>query len=163
DCNLPANEISGQCSEPAVISLCPAVFDRHVATFNKTGVIQPLSNDCEQECIGRPRTAAQDSDNWKLLLGKRRERPHSCRTNDCSDEIAASHCLPRGLRLRQQRLITSGIYGQRNGGQRSGCTAACLSGGLAAFGHNLAVLSFRPLSPLLPQSDLFFTAPRLPV
>ena len=41
NCNLPADEISGQCSEPVVISLRPAVFDRYVAAFDKTGAIQP--------------------------------------------------------------------------------------------------------------------------
>src|SRR5262249_5082069 len=45
NCNLPANEIGGQCSEALVFSLCPPVFDRHIAAFNKTGVIQRLSND----------------------------------------------------------------------------------------------------------------------
>src|SRR6516225_3295747 len=77
DCNLPADEISGQCSEPAVISLCPAVFDRYVMAFDKTGVIQPLSNDCDQECIGRPRTTAQDADNRKLLLCARTAIGHA--------------------------------------------------------------------------------------
>src|SRR5262249_57077659 len=75
DCNLPADEIGGQCSKPTVISLRPAVFDRHVAAFDKASVIQSLSNDSDQECICRPRTAAQDTDNRKLLLRPRRERP----------------------------------------------------------------------------------------
>src|SRR5262249_24822353 len=73
--NLPADEIGGQCSKPTVISLRPAVFDRHVAAFDKTDVSQSLSNDGDQECIGRPRTAAQDTDNRKLLLRPRRQRP----------------------------------------------------------------------------------------
>src|SRR5499425_1663808 len=87
DCNLPADEIGGQCSKPTVISLRPAVFDRHVAAFDKAGVIQSLSNDSDQECIGRPRTAAQDTYNWKLLLCARRERPRSC-TAKQRDELA---------------------------------------------------------------------------
>src|SRR5262249_12784840 len=66
------------------------VFDRHVAAFDKTGVIQPLSNDSDQECIGRPRTAAQDTDNRKLLLRARRERPR-CRAAEQRDETAAFH------------------------------------------------------------------------
>src|SRR5262249_47223975 len=41
NCDLPADEISGQCSEPVVISLCPAVFDRHVAAFDKTMSFNP--------------------------------------------------------------------------------------------------------------------------
>src|SRR5262249_59706108 len=90
NCNLPADEISGQWSEPVVISLCPAVFDRHVAVFNKTGVIQPLSNDCEQECISCPRTAAQDSDRrHRRLLRPHRQRPRSRRAAEKRDELAA--------------------------------------------------------------------------
>src|SRR5262249_35300212 len=87
DCNLPADEIGGQCSKPTVISLRPAVFDRHAAAFDKTGVIQPLSNDSDQECIGRPRTAAQDTDNRKLLLCARREWQRSRAANQ-RDELA---------------------------------------------------------------------------
>src|SRR5262249_48317478 len=90
DCNLPADEIGGQCSKPTVISLRPAVFDRHVAAFDKTGVIQPLSNDSDQECISRPRTTAQDTDNRKLLLRARRERPRH-RAAEQRDELAALH------------------------------------------------------------------------
>src|SRR5262249_47072956 len=99
DCNLPADEIGGQCSKPTVISLRPAVFDRHVAAFDKTGVIQSLSNDSDQECIGRPRTAAQDTDNWKLLLRARRERPRR-RAAKHSDEVAPFHSITSSARSR---------------------------------------------------------------
>src|SRR4029453_746367 len=96
----PADEISGQCSELVVISLRPAVFDQHIAAFNKTSVIQPLSNDCEQECIGRPRTAAQDTDNRKLLLLRmRRQRPRHRRAADQRDELAALHSITSSARM----------------------------------------------------------------
>src|SRR5262250_1104423 len=91
DCNLPADEIGGQCSEPTVISLRPAVFDRHVAAFDKTGVIQSLSNDSDQECIGRPRTAAQDTDNRKLLLCASGKRPRGRRAAKQRNEFATFH------------------------------------------------------------------------
>src|SRR5262249_715657 len=90
DCNLPADEIGGQCSKPTVISLRPAVFDPHVAAFDKTGVIQSLSNDSDQECIGRPRTAAQDTDNRKLVLGAGRKRPRRRRAAEQRDEVTAT-------------------------------------------------------------------------
>src|SRR5204863_3907369 len=93
NCNPPVDEISGQYSEPVVMSLCPAVFDRHVTTFNKTGVIQPLSNDCEQECIGCPRTAAQDSDNRKLLLAERCAGKASSSAAQEGENVAPSHSI----------------------------------------------------------------------
>src|SRR5262249_55785996 len=86
-----ADEIGGECSKPTIISLRPAVFDRHIAAFDKTGVIQSLSNDSDQECIGRPRTAAQDTDNRKLLLCARRERPRGRRTAEQRDELSPLH------------------------------------------------------------------------
>src|SRR5271166_2944805 len=92
DCNLPADEIGGQCREPAVISLRRAVFDRNVTAFDKTSLIQRLSKDCDQERIGRPRTTAQDTDNRKLLLCTRCKWP-CCRTTEESDELAPPHVL----------------------------------------------------------------------
>jgi hypothetical protein len=77
--------------QATVISLRPAVFDRHIAAFDKASVIQSLSNDSDQECIGRPRTAAQDTDNRKLLLRARRERPRRRRAAEKRDELATDH------------------------------------------------------------------------
>src|SRR5215468_5467814 len=47
---------------------------------------------CDQECIGRPRTAAQDTDNRKLLLCASRKRPRCCAADEC-DELAALHSI----------------------------------------------------------------------
>ena len=48
-----------------------------------------------------------------VLLRARRERPRSCRTNDCSDEIAAPHCLCVATILRTEcpLWVKSGHYG----------------------------------------------------
>src|SRR5262249_54908571 len=114
DCNLPADEIGGQCSKPTVISLRPAVFDRHAAAFDKTGVIQPLSNDSDQECIGRPRTAAQDTDNRKLLLCARREGQRSRAANQ-RDELATF----KGSNLHSVPASQGRIAGYRIGEEQS--------------------------------------------
>src|SRR5262249_5344281 len=91
--------------------LRPAVFDRHVAAFDKTGVIQPLSNDSDQERIGRPRTAAQDTDNRKLLLCASRQRPRSRRAAEQRDELAALHSITSSAReSRLAEIVTLSAF-----------------------------------------------------
>ena len=48
---------------------------------------------CDQECIGRPRTAAQDTDNRKLLLCASRKRRLGRNTAEQRDKLAPFHSI----------------------------------------------------------------------
>src|SRR5262249_41373489 len=74
-----------------VMALGPAVFDRHIPTFDVTGLTEALA---ERGCHGAvpARRFATEEPNYRhpRLLRARRDRPR-CRAADERDEVAPPH------------------------------------------------------------------------
>src|SRR5439155_10826384 len=68
--NLAADEISGQCGQPIVVALCPAVFDRHILSLGVAGFTQPLAERSHRRRRrrGAGRGAAEETDHRHRLL-----------------------------------------------------------------------------------------------
>ena len=53
--DLAADEIGGQCGQPIIAALRPAVFDRHVLSLDVAGFAQSLAERGHKRCNGRAR------------------------------------------------------------------------------------------------------------
>jgi hypothetical protein len=62
------DEIGGQCRQPIIVSLCPAVFDRHILSLDKAGFTHPLVERSHQRRIRAGRGVAEEADQRHRLL-----------------------------------------------------------------------------------------------
>src|SRR5262249_256764 len=80
-----------QLRKSLVLALRPAVFNRHVLTFDEAGFLETLAERAQTVCIHVGRVDAHKSDYWNCaLLRPRRERPRN-RAAEQRDELAAFH------------------------------------------------------------------------
>src|SRR5258708_34394020 len=88
------HQIGRQGRQSVVLAFCPPILDRHVATFDKTGLIQALM-ECGQEARESfPRSTVEEPDHWhSRLLRPRAYRPRGCRAAEPRDERAPPHSL----------------------------------------------------------------------
>src|SRR5262249_40412354 len=79
--------------KPLGASLCPAVLDRHSASFDPAHLIQTTDECGGPSAPGRLRGRAQKTDNRQLsgLLCARRERPGRRRAAEQRYELAPAH------------------------------------------------------------------------
>ena len=102
--HLAIRQIRRQGGKPVVLTARPAVLDRNIDPFDKTGLGQPL---LEPGHVGFPRFGRGDvekaDDRHRRLLRARRERPCRRRSADQRHEIAASdesrHLIPPAGRV----------------------------------------------------------------
>src|SRR6516162_8357723 len=66
--HLAADEIGGQCGQPIVMVLGPAVFDREILTFDIAGFVQSLAKGSQLWCERCRRPGAEKADHWHRLL-----------------------------------------------------------------------------------------------
>src|SRR6516165_8083749 len=146
---MTADQIGHEVGQSIVSVLRPAIFDYDILTLNIAAVAN-ASQECGQKmCSVSKRCKGEVPNYWHCrLLCASSGRPSGYHTNNRFDEIAASHCLPRGSGPRLHCLITSGIYGQRNGGRRVVCTAPSLGGAMSALGQKRTLTRFLPMSAL---------------
>jgi len=88
--HLTANEIGRQRRQPIIMTLRPAVFDRHVPAFNEAGFPQALVETLHEIRDGVERHTVEKPDHRHRLLRARGERKTS-RTSNERDEFAPSH------------------------------------------------------------------------
>src|SRR4029077_17670616 len=68
--DLAGDEISGQCGQPIIASLRPAVFDCHVLAFDVAGFAPSPVEPSHKPCKRAGRSGAEDADyRQRLLLG----------------------------------------------------------------------------------------------
>src|SRR5437016_8964107 len=81
------------------MALRPAVFDRHILSFDVAGFAQSLEERGNKRCrrrAGRP--GVEDADHrHRLLLRARSERPCRHRAGEKNYEIASPHARPLAL------------------------------------------------------------------
>ncbi len=91
--DLAADEIGGQCGQPIVIALRPAVFDRQILSLDVAGFAQSLAERHKQfrkRPAGRP--GAEDADHrHRLLLRARSERPCGHHAAEKCNEFPPPH------------------------------------------------------------------------
>src|SRR5262249_17236825 len=89
---LPANQFGRQLRQPLVLTLSPAIFDRHVLALDIAGVLEALA-ECAHTVRKRVRrcTAEEPDHRHGRLLCARRERPRGCRAAEQRDEFAPLH------------------------------------------------------------------------
>jgi hypothetical protein len=73
--DLPAHQIGRQRRQPIIVTLCPAIFDRHVAAFDEARFAQALAERGDKRCVPARRFAAEEPHHGRLLLRTRSERP----------------------------------------------------------------------------------------
>src|SRR4051812_10670928 len=96
--DLAADEIGGQCGQPIVMALRPAVFDRQILSLDVAGFAQSLAERGHKWCTQARRPGAEVSDHrHRLLLRPRRERPRDRRAAQQKYQLAASHARPLAL------------------------------------------------------------------
>jgi len=89
--DLAADEVGGQCGQPIVPILCPAVFDRHILSFDIAGFAQALAERGYIWRIRAGRGAAQKADHrHRLLLRAGDERPGGSAAQK-GDEMPSLH------------------------------------------------------------------------
>src|SRR5262249_10539833 len=96
DIDLEPDQFGGDLGEALAASLCPANFDRDIATIDPTKFAQPPNESGKQLAAARRRGRAQEPNGRQLahLLRARRERPRGRRAAEKHDELAAPHALP---------------------------------------------------------------------
>src|SRR5262249_22413065 len=89
----PAHQVGCQLRPPAIVIVPPAVFDRHVAAFDKPGLAQTFAECRHKGCTRFGRTRVKITDHrHPRLLRRRRERP--CRrAAEERDEVAPIHSM----------------------------------------------------------------------
>src|SRR5262245_21565473 len=102
DGHFAPNQLGHYCGKPLVVTLRPAIFNRHVPTVDVTAFTQALVKGGQSEGITLSRPGADVSDHRHCRpLRTRRERPR-CRTAKQRDELAPSqpvkmHAVPASL------------------------------------------------------------------
>ena len=92
--HLMLHQLGRQERQSIVLTLSPAVFDRHVPTFDETRFAQALTECARHEAVcAIRRFVVKPSDYWhrRGLLRLRGERPRSYPAADKGNEIAPSH------------------------------------------------------------------------
>src|SRR5262249_33479259 len=95
--HLPAHQIGHHPRQTIVVAFDPMILDGYVLTVDIAGFAKTFIESGRIARIGMRRLAANDPDHGKRrLLRTRRERPRNGSTATKPNEIAPSHCLPRG-------------------------------------------------------------------
>ena len=91
-CHLAAYQIDCEVGQSIVLVLCPAIFDRHVLTFDVATLADTLPKCIHKMRPAHGRRAAQEADHRHCrLLRTRSERPPDSRTAEQPDELAPPH------------------------------------------------------------------------
>src|SRR5215468_1525629 len=98
--DFKAHELLRNLFEAFAAALCPAIFDRNIATFIPAEFAQPLHESGGPWFPGRWRGCTQKPDDGEStrLLRARRERPHRSRAAEQRDELAAFHSITSSTR-----------------------------------------------------------------
>ena len=97
DGDLSANQIGHQCRQAIVLAFQPVVLDGHVLALDVASFVEAFAERGRKARggIGRPVSDKPDY-RQRRLLRARGERPRRRRTAEKGDELASSHCFPRG-------------------------------------------------------------------
>src|SRR5262245_54468203 len=97
------NKFSRQARQSVVVTISKPIFDCDILSVDKAGLHQSF---CECRDLGRDfrRPGMKKTDMNCGLLRARHKRPRCRRTAEKSDELAPSHCLPRGS---GQRIVST--------------------------------------------------------
>src|SRR5262245_35019141 len=117
DRHLAMNKISGQCRQLVVPTLGPAIFDRDILAFDKSGRFQAQAECAQPVCIQVGRVAAHKPNSRQLarLLRPRRERPRNVRrrrTTESQDECTPPHSITSSARASSALCQVRSEYGQ---------------------------------------------------
>jgi hypothetical protein len=89
--NLAADEVGGQCRQPIIVALRPAVFQCQVLSHDVAALAQSLvERGYKRIRVGRRNRAEVADHRHRLLLRTRGQRPRRCAAEQ-HDEIAALH------------------------------------------------------------------------
>src|SRR5439155_8126844 len=89
------------CQQSLVLAFGPAIFDRHVRSFNISGLGQALAERAQTRCPEVRRCTAEKADyRHRRLLRARGERPRSRRAAEQRDELTPSHSITSSARAR---------------------------------------------------------------
>ncbi len=91
--DLAPDEIGGQCGQPIVLILCPAVFDRHVLSLDVAGFAQPLAKRGHVRCSRTRRANDEVADHRHRLLLRAKGARCRHRTAQQQHQLAASHSM----------------------------------------------------------------------
>src|SRR5262249_42996200 len=85
--------------QPLELTLCPAIFDRHVLALDIAGVLEALA-ECAHTVRKRVRrcTAEEPNHRHSRLLRARRKRPRAGRAAEQRDERASLHSITSSAR-----------------------------------------------------------------
>src|SRR5207342_874186 len=96
-------EIGSQYRQTIVVTLGPAVFNKHIVTFDITSFIQAAVERGNHRCISFGRSAIDEPNHWhRRLLRPRRERPNGGSASNERDELTSPH-----IRSQDQGTIVS--------------------------------------------------------
>ena len=90
--DLAADEVGGQCRQPIIVALRPAIFDSQVLSLDVAGFAQSLTEPGEaRQCRAFGRPWVKVTDDWHRLLLRADQVWVPCRTGENGQEIAAPH------------------------------------------------------------------------
>jgi len=91
--NPAADEIGGQCGQPIIATLRPAIFDRHILSLDVPGFTQPSAEADHRRRSRVGRTADEEADHRHhlLLRAQRPRRGHSAAQQH--QQLAAPHTI----------------------------------------------------------------------
>jgi hypothetical protein len=81
---LTANKIGCQRRQTVTVIVCPAILNRHILSFDESGLVQALSERSDKvRGAGGRRASEKTNDRHRRLLRARRARPSSRRSRNC--------------------------------------------------------------------------------
>src|SRR5262245_46766409 len=92
--DMTVNQIGRKCRQSIVLTFRPAIFDLHVLALDIACLFQSLPERAQTDRVSLRRCAAKET-NHRLLRAPS-NRPCSRGANNHFNELAPSHCLPRG-------------------------------------------------------------------
>ncbi len=98
--DLAADEIGGQCGQPIIVALRPAVFDRHVLSLDIAGFAQSLVERGHIRCSRAGRAGAEEADHRHRLLLRAQGARRRHRAAQQEHQLAAPHSMTSSARAR---------------------------------------------------------------
>jgi hypothetical protein len=104
------DEIGGQCGQLIVMTLRPAVLDRHVFSFDVAGCAQSLAECGQPLCKQAGRRAGEKADHWHRLLLRAQRTRRGQRATQEEEQLATFHSITSSARSHGAVLLPVPVF-----------------------------------------------------
>jgi hypothetical protein len=107
DDHAPADQVGRQFRQPAVLALCPSVFDKNILTFDKSCLVKAPTELVHESRVARRYGTVEEANHRHCRLLRSRSQRNCSQTTEQTYEVAPPHWP---LRLRQGIAPAKRLY-----------------------------------------------------